>query len=183
MLKLEVPSHKTTIALECQIKIALEPFAVCFVSYLAHRVVQQSSKRKCQSCNLTFGQQACPFFSCGNLPLFSEIQSGTMGVRAGERRLHQVGRGPAWGVSKYQGCHIHDNARKWNCRGNGEMAGYLVKDSGKWSTQGETAKLKPICEKSTGGEGLIQQFKSSYQIFWYRWEYKARNNVGNKVYV
>ena len=31
------------------------------------------------------------------------------------------------------------------------MAGYLAKDTGKWSTQGETAKLKPICEKSTGG--------------------------------
>ena len=42
-----------------------------------------------------------------------------------------------------------------NCSGNGEMAGYLAKDSGKWSTQGETATLKPICEKSTGGEGIV----------------------------
>ena len=82
------------------------------MSSLAHRVVQQSSKTKCQSCNLTFGQQACPFFSCGNLPLFSEIQSWTMGVRAGERGLHQLGRrGPARGVSKNQVCHIHRFAK------------------------------------------------------------------------
>ena len=35
------------------------------------------------------------------------------------------------------------------------MAGYLDKGSGKWSTQGETGKLKPICEKSTGGETTV----------------------------
>ena len=35
-----------------------------------------------------------------------------MGVRAGERGLHQLGRrGPARGVSKNQGCQIHSFAR------------------------------------------------------------------------
>ena len=52
------------------------------------------------------------------------------------------------------------------------MAGYLAKDTGKWSTQGETGKLKPICEKSTGG-GLANLFmihflKTQQSSQWYR---------------
>ena len=54
----------------------------------------------------------------------------------------------------------------FHCSGNGEMAGYLDKGSGKWSTQGETGKLKPICEKSTGGEttGIAHQYRVTVVI-------------------